>query len=1054
MINILKASAGSGKTWNLARYYIRLMLEKKDPFSYRHILAVTFTNKATDEMKDRILKELHILASDPCGSDYYDDFVPALYPDAKSLAEASSALLCNILHDYSAFAVSTIDRFFQQTLRAFSREIGHFASYAIELDKDSLVKESVDRYLDSLTESEEHSRSLEWMIRKTMAQLEEGEGYRLDKTLRNIADRFNSEEFRAAVKKAAVNEQGLYTDENLDRLDKTCDEVCEAYPKIVKEGAEKLFRRFEQEGINPADTQRHFMDTNLRKYSLLETDKPVPPPTDAFRKNALDLDLWFGKKNSHLKGPAEALMGDVQEFFGLFDHEYKVYNTAMMLKKQIYSFAVASDLYENFKAILKEKNVLTIDQTNTILRDIIDGSDTPFVYEKIGVRYDHFLLGEFQDTSLVQWDNFKPLLENSVSQNCENLIVGDVKQSIYRWRQSDWELLENQVQKDFAQSTAKPLDTNYRSAPEIVNFNNAYFEATAKYLDKMIGDDSDVIRKIYSDVQQEVNKSYQGMVEVAYCEPDDHLACILDRVRKAQEKGFRLGEITVLVRTNKEGGEIANYLISEGIPVVSDDSLKVASSLTVRRLVSLMAGIENPEDSVSRHLASSLGIDVPENWHSLVDLCEDLLRRLSKADPETFAAETLYIQSFMDKLMEYVSLEGNSLRGFLKKWAEDKSNISSPESDESVRIMTVHKSKGLAFPYVIFPSMGGVEFFTHEKKWSRPDVKGSRLEEVAGGVYDVTLSGKSKDTLFKECFEREKLMQYIDNINVVYVALTRASHAMSIITPLPEGVAVTADGYAGDEKNFSNFSQWTMAYMAGAYKTLDYQMIDSEDTVDSDASGESEGLNELIFMTGELTAPERKTKASVEMMPSVFCSWPLNSSKDGEEAAEECERGRLKLSADAIDFFSEDGRTGASASNRIRGVVLHDILSEVVLPEDLEGAVRKAQNAGYLDKEEAKEAYELLSKRIAEVAGSGWFPDDRNAVLNETALIDTDGMIYRPDRVVISDGKVLIVDYKFGEPDTGYRKQVERYAGIWRRMGYADVSASLWYVMSGDIENY
>ena len=327
MIDILKASAGSGKTWNLARYYIRLMFESKDPFSYRHILAVTFTNKATDEMKERILRELHILAKRPSESDYFGDFVPSLLPDAQALAEASETLLCNILHDYSAFAVSTIDRFFQQTLRAFAREIGHFSSYAVELDKNSLVKESVDRLLDSLTDNSEHSRSLEWMTRKTLAQLEDGEGYKLDFTLKRIADRFNSEEFRIAVEKAGIDESALYSEERLNKLDEGCDNICESFTAMVVKAAELVFSMFEIAGLDPADTSSSFMEKTMRKYLFFAKGTVVPVPTDAFRRKAADVTTWFPKAKKYMEGlVTHELETAVADFLNLFGLEYKVYN--------------------------------------------------------------------------------------------------------------------------------------------------------------------------------------------------------------------------------------------------------------------------------------------------------------------------------------------------------------------------------------------------------------------------------------------------------------------------------------------------------------------------------------------------------------------------------------------------------------------------------------------------------------------------------------------------------------------------------------------------------
>ena len=1036
MIKVLKASAGSGKTWNLARQYLKLLLQKHDGYSYRHILAVTFTNKATDEMKTRILKELHTLAKNPELSGYYKDFVPAIYPDSVALSEAAETLLCNILHDYGAFAVSTIDRFFQQTLKSFAREIGQFSSYSIELDKGSLVRESVDRFLDSLTENEEHSRSLEWMTRKTLSQLEEGDGYRLDFTLKKIADRFNSEEFRMAVEKSGIEEASLYADERLNVLDEGCRTIVENYSRQISESVAAIYAAFESAGLDPFDTSRHFMSNNLNKYESLGKDDSVPMITDSFRKNASDVSLWYPKAKKHLESMVTAEIEQaVSSFLSLFDAEYKVCNTALQLRKQVYGFAVANDLYENYRAIMKEKNVLTIDRTNSILRDIIDGCDTPFIYEKSGVRYDHFLLDEFQDTSLVQWDNFRPLLENSVASGNENLIVGDVKQSIYRWRQSEWDLLENQVSADFPDRTdVKSLDTNFRSSRDIVEFNNEYFQAAAEYLDRRYGE-GNVISGIYADVAQKVHhEDRAGMVEALFCEKESFYPCILEAVRSAIDKGYKAGDITILVRLNQEGGDIAEYLIANGVPVVSDDSLKVSSSLTVRRLVSLLAGMENPEDSMAKHLASSLGLELPACWHSLVDLCEDLLRRLSEADPDTYNAETLYIQSFMDLVLDFVSSEGNTLRGFLKKWAEDKSNISSPKSDDSVRIMTVHKSKGLDFPYVIFPSLESVGFYSFTNRWSKPDVEGTELESVADGVYDVYLSGKSEDTLFAQRYREELLMQYVDNINVLYVALTRASRAMTLISPMPSGVELTDDGCIADETKFSGFAQWTLAYIASNRAQLGFDFQQAEDQT------------YVCFRRGEFPDPVQEESSSSASMRTQFNSWPLNPEEDSV-----FERGRLKMSADAMDFFADGGLTGASASNRIRGVVLHDILSRVVLPEDLHHSVRQAVLAGDLTEEEALEAEALLAQRIDEVRGRGWFPSERDAVINERDLIDTDGNISRPDRVVMGPEGVIIIDYKFGEHDPRYIRQIKRYADIWRRMGYDKVSSVLWYVHKGEV---
>jgi hypothetical protein len=410
-------------------------------------------------------------------------------------------------------------------------------------------------------------------------------------------------------------------------------------------------------------------------------------------------------------------------------------------------------------------------------------------------------------------------------------------------------------------------------------------------------------------------------------------------------------------------------------------------------------------------LADTLGVNVPENYHSLVDLCETLLRSLKEADPDTFDAETLYVQSFMDIVQDFTASQGNSLRSFHKKWADDDSNISSPKSDDAVRIMTVHKSKGLDFPYVIFPSLDSVPFFTHGARWSAPDVAGTALEDVASGIYDVHLSGKSVNTLFENRYKEEMLMQYVDNINVLYVAFTRAAKAMSIISRVPY-----EDGFA----------QWTYAFMQDRGVAMGFA---------SEGPDDAGCVNYRKGEFPQLTAPE---DSPVERMTSVFCSF-------------RGDKGRLRLSADARDFFSDEGEIGMMASKRIRGVVLHDVLSRIVCPSDLDDAVRSVMLEGSMTEAEVEDVRKPLTGAIESVNGYGWFPDSPDRVLNESELIDTDGTLYRPDRVVVTDGKVTVIDFKFGEHHIKYERQVRKYADIWRRMGYKDVSAYLWYVQSGEV---
>ena len=1056
MLEIMKASAGSGKTYRLARKYISLLLQSKDRYAYRHILAVTFTNKATDEMKGRILKELHVLATSPQESDYHDHFVPAYFPSDSDLQKKAETVLSDMLHDYSAFAVSTIDRFFQQTLKAFSREIGQFASYQVELDKDSLVAESVDRILDSLTE--EDSGLLSWLTDNVLEQIEQGGRYSMDANLLEMAKRLKSAQRQEVMEKSGVGADKEYPKEKLLEIREICRRIVSDFRTAVKDSARVALDIIEQAGVNPAESNRGFMK-KLYQYSELEDGDAIEALPETFTSKALDHEQWFAKTKAAKLKPLvyPFLEAPLEDFCALFDKEFKVYNTAQILDGQLYGLGVAGELDKAFKELMKEKNVLCIDDSNTILRDIIDGSDAPFVYEKLGVRYEHFLLDEFQDTAGVQWSNFSPLLHESESKGGESLIVGDVKQSIYRWRGSDWKLLNDIVPDEFEGHKEEVLDTNYRSLANVVNFNNLFFKSAAAILDRMNGFEKDgPMSVIYSDVRQMTGKksSAKGSVSLTFCPKEDELKKVLEAVHEAQANGASLSEIAVLVRSNAIGEDVSMYLIDNDIPVITDDSLRVKSSITVRRLVSLMSFADNPQDTVNGYLAESLDIALPRECGSLVDMVEALFRELKTKDADgLWKGEALHIQSFMDHVQEYVSMNGNSLRGFLKYWDGENPSICSPSSGESVRVMTIHKSKGLDFPYVIIPFAENINLYKAGSYWCVPELEGTPLDGVADGVYDVTLSKASEDTLFAEDYRKENFLQQVDNINTIYVAMTRAALGMHIIAKTPSAKCLKAVE-AGDTTQFADFSQmlyWFASASCGGDVPGNEELLPPFTVARTAAEDGAERFDagEMVCF-GEHRKHGNETAtfdiSGHDELPSIA----LNP-QPGDSDEDVRERGRLKFTADALDFFSKDGETGVSASNRIKGVVLHDILAHVNVPKDLESAVRQAVQAGELTGSEADEAYGLLSERIAAAADRGWFPSDADRILNEASLIDTDGQICRPDRVVIADGKVIIIDYKFGEHHRIYERQLKKYAGIWSRLGYEDVTSYLWYVHTDEV---
>ena len=908
---IIKASAGSGKTYTLSHTYLDYLLRSDDPWAYRHLLAVTFTNKATAEMKERILKDLAATAA-----------------GGGPLAGKAKHYLVSILHDYGAFGVSTIDRFFQQTLRCFARELGQVNSYQVELDKDSLIEEAVGRMLDNVTGDDKEL--LGWLRLNAMEQLRINGRFRIDEGLVDMGRGLKSEAYRQLKERSGIDSDSAFSKEHLASVHRRCRKIIDEFEKEAAAA-----------GMKP-DKDGH--------YSYPTTKKALSDPA-------------------------------VSE---LLEKSFAVYDTAVTIDGQIYGLGVAREFEKAFDALLKERNVMPLDESNGLLKKIIDGSDAPFVYEKTGTRYSHYLLDEFQDTSRLQWENFLPLLRDADASG-DNLVVGDVKQSIYRWRDSDWRLLGEEVQAAFPSATVKNLEGNWRSARTIVDFNRRFFEYAADILG---------LKEMYSNVKQEVrsDEPQAGCVQVSFT--SDQEAAVLASVADAVSRGARPGDIAILVRSKADGARIADALRDAGVSFISDDTLDLKAAVSVRRLVSLLSFYDNPANTVGSFLAASTGIEYPENYHSLVDFCESLVRSLRNYDPATFDSETLYVGAFMDRIQEWTSTNGNDLKAFVRYWRELKDcYIGTPSNSDAVRIMTIHKSKGLEFPHVIFPYAHKVQMFKADRQWCVLDGGGTPLGHEADGIYPVTLSGKSLYNLFAGAYEEERRMQVVDNMNTFYVALTRASKSLHIIAKEPAAKKVEAMK-AGKAPEWSNFSELLYAHCGCSEESR---------------TGEPYDFGRMV----------RKAAPDSLQLPAGYVSIPLGD--------------RLKASQDASDYFGEDGHTGAEASGRLRGIELHAALAQV-------------NSAAELPSGMDPDARALLAARIE--AHPEWFPGTECA-RNELTVFDSDGSRNRPDRVVMTpDGGVIVIDYKFGAERNSYLRQVRRYMDLYREMGYPSVRGYVWYVPS------
>lgn len=923
MINIFKASAGSGKTHTLSKTYLDLLLKADSKTAYRNILAVTFTNKATEEMKERILRDLA--------------------EEGKTNPRAREILI-NLLHDYGSFSVSTIDKFFQQALRAFSRELGSSGNYQIELDKASLTKEAMDRVLDDLTEKDKDL--LGWFTKQLETALDNGESFHLESSLYEMAEEFGD-----------VNEKFTYDKKKLTELKEKCKEIVDTFHKDVYENALCI----------DTTTWGKTAAKGLAQYAGAQTKykdsvKAANATTLAKLAETAGCEAMYALMNPQ-------------------GRRWKEYRTARMVEKVIFTLGLAEEFYSKLAIIEEEKGVISLDESTSLLRDIIDGSDAPFIYEKLGVRFNHFLLDEFQDTSVVQWENFKPLLANSVSEGYSNIIVGDVKQSIYRWRNSDWNLLDKKIEEKFeGKVKVITLKENWRSTQSIVNFNNEFFTFAADNLG---------LSTIYADVKQEVKveDSQEGCVTVDFCE--DELEMIDGYIEQAVAAGAKMSDMAILLRTNGEGKKVAEYLLSKGYSVISDDSLDLKSSLIIRKIVSYLHSLCNNSDSLNTYLSESLEIDSEREYHSLLDLVDGVIKDLSETHPDEIKGQTLFIQSFMDDILEWTSIHGNDLRQYLKHWEESKIAISSPNDPNAIRITTVHKSKGLAFPIVIFPFAEKVGLFKEDTLWCHLD-SDAEMGESFNSIFPVVLGKSSGDSFFSESLKNEMEMQRIDNLNIFYVCLTRARKEMHIIAKNPPKSLIDGKSSPND------LSQLLYLYCEQNGYTF----------------GSPYRWNEA----------SKKEDSEIEEFDAEYETYGMNP--------EACSR-RFVASSDAWDYFSEEG---IGQSKRLRGIEQHALLSRIRTSDDAPEVLRSIE----------PQTRELLLERIS--AHSEWFSPELKT-LNEVAIIDSFGNTNRPDRVLVDEeGRVTVIDFKFGEEDEKYSGQVRRYMRLFREMGYGEVSGYIWYV--------
>jgi len=1084
MLNIYRASAGSGKTYRLTQDYIHLLFDPHMERAHRRILAVTFTNKATDEMKTRILKELHALSQGE-SSDYREGLMSKFRMDEETVNKKAKHILTTILHDYSSFSISTIDRFFQQVIRSFARDIGVHGGYNLELDNSSTLEQSVDNLFIDLSK-DENKQLLQWLTAYAEERIEQSENWNMRGNIMELGKEIFKESYQH---KAEDTNRKLHEREFLTNYRKSLRDIKTGFEAKVKQTATIGLNLMAKNGLTHEDFS---YKTTTTFEKLLKGKLEISSRFISFADEVSN--CYTKSKPQDIKTAIEsAYQGGLQKCFielvELFQTDIVIYNSAIMVLKHINTLGILSDLAVQIKKLTDEQNTMLISDSNMLLNKIIDNSDTPFVYEKTGIHIDHFMIDEFQDTSVLQWQNFHPLLSNSLSSGKFNLVVGDVKQSIYRWRNSDWKLLDEKVLTDFRpeQLHEENLETNWRSDRNIVDFNNSFFRRAAQLLQTKLNENLKAVLPVYPGLealttkiehayanihQQTSPKAAIGRVKVCFIDREENedgwktesLNRLPGILEDLQDRGYRPADIALLVRTNSEEQDVIHKLLnykttSEAkigycYDIMGNEGLLIGAAASVRFVLGILQLFVNPTDSIQQTIVnyeysrgkqnksenealnacflqpvshenvfSSIFTNeenavLKEVIHSsLYDMVEQIISLFGVGE---WHNEAVFIQAFQDVVFRYTTGKTADLNSFLTWWGKNglKQCISTPDNQSAMRIMTVHKSKGLDFKVVILPFCDwDLDSRMRNILWCEPTV--APFNELP--LLPIEYGSKLGQSVFAENYFDEQMHLFIDSLNVAYVAFTRAKNELICMCPAPKKEVESLD-------KINSISSLLTACFSVSTPGLDHEII---------SLSNSFNVETKQFELGEPTRAIYHDKPTTDINEKVTV-YPSVSSSD-----------RLRIRHQSLDYLLENQQLTDSRLNY--GIIMHDILRQITTKTDQPKAILDMVLSGRISVEESKIVEQEIQLFWDLPETENWFASDVR-VLNETTILIPSGEQYRPDRIVIRDKEATVVDYKFGDKESNkYRQQVKRYMDLISEMGY-QTSGYVCYVSLKKVE--
>lgn len=1099
MLTIYKASAGSGKTYTLAYEYIKALLgvkseagtyrlatpDKAGGHRHRHILAITFTNKATEEMKSRIVRELYLISVASPEAAYTARLVKELGCTSEALARSAAVALKQILFDFNFFNISTIDSFFQTVLRTFAREVDKPGNFEVELNDRYAVAMGASMMLSDLNTSHtpEATPVGKWIKQFMEDKLEEGEAFdifnrkgSLHTAMVTFIRRIAHEDFKEHW--AQVNDY-LADPTRLDGFRKAMLRLMGANDASVRAAARELDGSVRALGIDPFEA----FDSG-RYARVLRWCDACPVSGDFETKGAQA--LLAGNTDKTVKAAWLKAHGPLPDAFtdklvALYQKAFrwvtarKIYTRIL---NGIYYLGLLGHAMRYIDEYRRENNLILLSDTNQLLKTIIGGSETPFIYERLGVELQHFMIDEFQDTSRMQWDILYPLVLNSHSAGFDNLVIGDEKQSIYRFRSADPSLLGSRLATQFSpvaeRGSVPEENTNYRSRPVIVGFNNALYTAMAGA--HSIESYRNVVQRVPEGkadaggyVRVEIGPAVAKAVR-----HDRVLPRVADAIIDMHSRGYRFSDIAVLVRTRAEAETVVQYLTTAAagmINVMSDESLLLVSCASVRLVISVLRIIQDarrpslpaekdksayttPDEvrlilnRMEYHL--NAGADVAEaagRVASDTDEIRDLARFIESLKsstlltllehvmarvliPEVRERDKAYLSALRDYVVDYCSTHSGDLHSFLRWWdvSGQKLTISGSDNIDAVRVMTIHKSKGLQMECVICPFLDYAMFKPDEEAWYVPERAIPGIDqELIPPLLSIPGCRELADpdvSPVAEQYTANMRAQTVDTLNTTYVATTRAVSEMLLFTTM------TSDP--------DSVGSW----IADALPSLG---------VEAEADGDI-----MVYTFGEPVTSVSRDEKQAESISTV-------EPAPDDPVFREDTQDFTRIPDDSVPDYEDDPDAASSQEDTAdkdelaRGLVLHHVLSLVHRAPDLEHAFERVAHARRLPQDERQAYWEVLAHAFRGSEShpllSGWFHTFTRCLTERSIYIPGTGSTYRPDRIVwLPDGRIQLIDYKFTRAShASHIKQVKSYCKILAKMGYTAVEAYLWYPLTGEI---